>query len=257
VVGVRRRGRWFSQVQFSGISRRTWDDKHASAAQRSSRSFEPAKLRQGCGILVRDLVRAVESFMTAMRDAAVADRHAAFEEALAGNRRKYPTRELRLFAEAVRRYVEKTGNDEMIHRNVTGVVHWIVDLRVERKRVPSEVLVEAERLECLFFFRLRSAPRRGRTSWSLGRPSEARFRVGHFGSMVEGLAGYFISPPSRRIYFPAWQIFVVRLPGESAAAPESEFRQDASRPGHRPRAGGQSGTLCRVRGPCLHPPAWS
>jgi hypothetical protein len=48
--------------------------------------------------------------MTAARDAekdrlglSVADRHAAFEEALAGNRRKYPAREFGLFAEAVRR----------------------------------------------------------------------------------------------------------------------------------------------------------
>ena len=49
-----------------------------------------------------------------MRDAekdrlalSVADRHSEFEEALAGNRRKYPTREFQLLAEAVRRYVEK------------------------------------------------------------------------------------------------------------------------------------------------------
>src|ERR1017187_6960660 len=32
----------------------------------------------------------------------VADRHCEFEEALTGNRRKYPTREFRLFAKAVR-----------------------------------------------------------------------------------------------------------------------------------------------------------
>jgi len=59
--------------------------------------------------------------MTGMRDAeknrlalSVADRHSEFEEALAGNRGKYPTREFQLFAEAVRRYVEQTGSDEMI-----------------------------------------------------------------------------------------------------------------------------------------------
>jgi hypothetical protein len=81
----------------------------------------------------------------------VIDRHSEFEEAL-GNRGKYPTREFRLFAEAVRRYVEKTGSDEMIRRDVVGAVHGLVDyLRVERKRVPREVLVEAERLECLLF----------------------------------------------------------------------------------------------------------
>jgi len=134
--------------------------------------------------------------MTGMRDAekdrlalSVADRHSEFEEALAGNRRKYPTREFQSFAEAVRRYVEQTGGDEMMHRDVVGTVHGLVDyLRVERKRVPGEVLVEAERLECLLFSRLRSALRRGRTSWSLTVPVQclpkARFRVCHLGLMV-------------------------------------------------------------------------
>ena len=94
-----------------------------------------------------------------MRDAekdrlalSVADRHSEFEEALAGNRRKYPTPEFHLFAEAVRRYVEKTRGDEMMHRDVVRAVHGLVDfLRVERKRAPGEVLFEAERLECLLF----------------------------------------------------------------------------------------------------------
>jgi hypothetical protein len=97
--------------------------------------------------------------MTDMRDPekdrlalSVVERHSEFEEALAGNRRKYPTREFRLFSEAVRRYVEKTGSDEMMHRGVVGAVHGLVDyLQVGRKRVPSEVLAEAERLECLLF----------------------------------------------------------------------------------------------------------
>jgi hypothetical protein len=83
---------------------------------------------------------------------AVADRRFELEEALAGSRRKYPTREFRLFAGAVRRYAENIGNDRMIHRAVVRAVHGLVEyLRVERKRVPSDVLVEAERLECLLF----------------------------------------------------------------------------------------------------------
>jgi hypothetical protein len=82
----------------------------------------------------------------------VADRHCELEEALAGNRRRYPTHEFRLFAGAVRHYAENTANNKMIHRAVVGAVHGLVDyLRVERKRVPSDVLVEAERLECLLF----------------------------------------------------------------------------------------------------------
>jgi hypothetical protein len=82
----------------------------------------------------------------------VADRRVEFAEALAGNRRKYPVVEFRLFAEAIRLYVDTTRNDRMIHRDFVLSVNGLVDyLRVERKRVPGEVLVEADRLECLVF----------------------------------------------------------------------------------------------------------
>jgi hypothetical protein len=116
---------------------------------------EPGTLIPKLGLLVP----AVEFLMTGMRDVekdrlalSVADRHSEFEGALAGNGRKYPTREFRLFAEAVRRYVEKTRSDKMMHRDVVGAVHGLVDfLRVERRRVPGSVLFEAERLECLLF----------------------------------------------------------------------------------------------------------
>jgi hypothetical protein len=46
----------------------------------------------------------------------VADLHSKFDEAFAENRRKYPTSEFRSFAAGVRRYVEKTESDEMMHR---------------------------------------------------------------------------------------------------------------------------------------------
>ena len=82
----------------------------------------------------------------------VAGRRAAFEVALAANRRSYPIAEFRLFAEAVRNYVEKTRSDDMVHRSVVGAVNGLVDeLKVERKRVPGEVLFDADRLECLVF----------------------------------------------------------------------------------------------------------
>jgi hypothetical protein len=82
----------------------------------------------------------------------VADRHAAFEAALAANRRKYPIPEFRLFAEAVRNYVEKIRSEDMIHRTVVRAVNELVDeLTGERKQVPGEVLFEADRLECLVF----------------------------------------------------------------------------------------------------------
>ena len=51
--------------------------------------------------------------------------------------------------------------------------------------------------------------------------------------------------------------YAFRIPSESADAPGSESRQDASRREHRPHAGGQSGTRCRVQDPFLHLPPWS
>jgi hypothetical protein len=85
---------------------------------------------------------------------AVVDLHADFEAALVANRRKYPVSELRLFAEAIRNYVDKTRNDDMFHRAVpvVGAVNGSVnELAGERKRVPGDVLFEAGRLECLVF----------------------------------------------------------------------------------------------------------
>jgi len=84
--------------------------------------------------------------------ALVVDQHGAFEEALAGSRQRYPTREFRSFAAAIRQYVDATREDEMLHRGVVRAVNGLVEyLRSERKRVPDEVLLEAERLECLLF----------------------------------------------------------------------------------------------------------
>ena len=82
----------------------------------------------------------------------VTDWHADFEAALVANRRKYPIPEVRLFTEAVRNYVEKTRKDDMVHRSVVGAVNGLVDaLTVDRKRVPGEVLFEADKLESLVF----------------------------------------------------------------------------------------------------------
>jgi len=84
--------------------------------------------------------------------ALVIDQHCSFEQALAASRKRYPTREFRSFAAVMRQYAEATREDEMLHRNVVSATHGLVDyLRSERKRVPGEVLLEAERLECLLF----------------------------------------------------------------------------------------------------------
>lgn len=52
----------------------------------------------------------------------------------------------------LRQCVDATGKDKMLHRNVVQAVNRLVEyLQGERKRVPNEVLLEAERLECLLF----------------------------------------------------------------------------------------------------------
>jgi hypothetical protein len=68
------------------------------------------------------------------------------------DKRRYPTQRFRLFADATRRYIEATKGDNLIHRSVVEAVNGLTDfLGAERKRVPRDVLWQAERLECLFF----------------------------------------------------------------------------------------------------------
>ena len=52
----------------------------------------------------------------------------------------------------MRRYVDATRKDEMLHRGVVQAVNGLVEYwQSERKRVPDEILLEAERLGCLLF----------------------------------------------------------------------------------------------------------
>jgi hypothetical protein len=84
--------------------------------------------------------------------ALVIDQHCVFQQALAGSRKRYTTREFESFAAVTRQYVDATREDEMLHRCVVRAVNGLVEyLQSERKRVPDEVLLEAERLECLLF----------------------------------------------------------------------------------------------------------
>jgi hypothetical protein len=81
----------------------------------------------------------------------VAERRATFNLALS-NKRKYPVQEFRAFVQTARRYIEMTKNDPMIHKSVARAVNGLREyLAVERKRVPGDVLFEADRLECLLF----------------------------------------------------------------------------------------------------------
>lgn len=75
----------------------------------------------------------------------------SFKMALS-NKRKYPMAEFKLFVAAAKRYVQALGKDPLIHREVVSAISGLREfLEVERKRVPGEVLYEADRLECLFF----------------------------------------------------------------------------------------------------------
>jgi hypothetical protein len=82
----------------------------------------------------------------------VIDRWCDFHGALCGAKRKYPVEEFLSFVRAARRYIELTREDPLIHREVAKAVHGLREfLQVERKRVPGEILYEADRLECLLF----------------------------------------------------------------------------------------------------------
>jgi hypothetical protein len=81
----------------------------------------------------------------------VAERRATFDLALS-NKRKYPVQEFRAIVQTARRYIAMTKNDSMIHKSVARAVNGLREyLAVERKRIPGDVLFEADRLECLLF----------------------------------------------------------------------------------------------------------
>ncbi|MGC8551003.1 MAG: hypothetical protein ACP5M4_15075 [Acidobacteriaceae bacterium] len=90
----------------------------------------------------------------AEKDAAAAEvaaRRQAFDLELT-DRRKYPMLEFRAFVQSARRYIVMTKDDPLIHRSVVQAVNGLREyLAAERKRVPGDVLFEADRLECLFF----------------------------------------------------------------------------------------------------------
>ena len=83
--------------------------------------------------------------------AEVVERRVDFELALS-NKRKYPVREFRAFVQTARRYIEMTAHDTLIHKSVARAVNGLREyLEVERKRVPGDILFEADRLECQLF----------------------------------------------------------------------------------------------------------
>jgi hypothetical protein len=80
------------------------------------------------------------------------DRWVDFQESLSSEKRKYPIQQFQAFWSATERYAKLTKADALIHKSVAAAVNGLVDfLCAERKRIPNDVLRDAERLECLLF----------------------------------------------------------------------------------------------------------
>ena len=81
----------------------------------------------------------------------VADLRITFDLALS-NKRKSPVLEFKAFVRAARRYIEITAGDPAVHKSVARTVNGLREfLEVERKRIPGDILFEADRLECQLF----------------------------------------------------------------------------------------------------------
>jgi hypothetical protein len=75
-----------------------------------------------------------------------------FEMALSERTRKYPVQEFFAFARAARRYIDLIRRDQLVRRDVAVALKDFVEcLEPRRKGVPDAVLLEAHRLESLFF----------------------------------------------------------------------------------------------------------
>jgi len=75
-----------------------------------------------------------------------------FEMALSEGKRKYPAQEFFAFASAARRYIDLTRKDQLVRRDVAVALKDLAaGLEVMRKGVPDAVVLEAYRLESLFF----------------------------------------------------------------------------------------------------------
>jgi hypothetical protein len=84
--------------------------------------------------------------------AQVLDLLCSFEVALSESKRKYPVQEFFSFANAARRYIDLTRRDQLVRRDVAVALKGLAQsLDARRKRVPERVLLEADRLESLFF----------------------------------------------------------------------------------------------------------
>jgi hypothetical protein len=75
-----------------------------------------------------------------------------FEMALSERKRKYPAQEFFAFANAARRYINLTRKDQLVRRDVAVALKDLgTYIELRRKGVPDAVVLEAHRLESLFF----------------------------------------------------------------------------------------------------------
>jgi hypothetical protein len=80
-----------------------------------------------------------------------ADLRVTFDLALS-DKRRYPIAEFKAFVQSARRYIAITAGDPMIHKSVVRAVNRLREfLELERKRIPGDILFEADRLECQLF----------------------------------------------------------------------------------------------------------
>ena len=107
-----------------------------------------------------DLLADRERFKKRPVDESVKDRLASqvlellidFEMALSERKRKYPAQEFFAFASAARRYIDLTRKDQLVRRDVAVALKGLATyLELRRKGVPDAVVLEAHRLESLFF----------------------------------------------------------------------------------------------------------
>ena len=81
----------------------------------------------------------------------VADLRVTFDLARS-DKRRYPVAEFNAFVAAVRQYIKMTAGDTMVHKRVVQAVNGLREfLQAERKRIPGDILFEADRLECQLF----------------------------------------------------------------------------------------------------------
>ena len=67
------------------------------------------------------------------------------------NKRKYPVAEFKAFVQSARRYIEIIAGDPMIHKSVARAVNGLREfLEMERKRIPGDILFEADRRSASF-----------------------------------------------------------------------------------------------------------